>query len=89
MKKLLLTTGALLLLAGPAASSGLGELCDGTQQVTVGQWAQYQTDVPFLTAKMEARFAIVDTEAVDGKGSLLARGRYPDGRWQHDSPVLG
>ena len=56
----------LLLLAGPATGLESGALCDGRGQVTVGQWARYQTDVPLVQQRMEFRYAIVGTEAVNG-----------------------
>ena len=54
-------------VAAPSVASDLGGLCSGPQELTVGQWARYQTDVPLLARKMEARYAIVGREAVDGK----------------------
>lgn len=56
----------LLLLAGPATGLEPAGLCDGSGQVTVGQWARYQTDVPLVQQKMELRYAIVGTEVVGG-----------------------
>ncbi len=65
--RLLLATVASILFTSAMAASDLGGLCDGTHQVTVGEWAKFATDVPFLTDKLEARYAIVGTEAFDGK----------------------
>ena len=57
----------LLLCAPVAQAAELGGLCAGSRLLTVGQWAKYQSDVPFLTTMQESRLAIVGTEAVDGK----------------------
>ena len=65
--RLVLATVAAMLCMPPVAAADLGGLCDGTRQLTLGEWAKFATDVPFLEDKMEARYAIVGTEAFDGK----------------------
>ena len=66
-RRLLLATVASMLCAPAMTASDLGGLCDGNRQVTLGEWAKFATDVPFLKDKLEARYAIVGTEAFDGQ----------------------
>ena len=78
-RRLLLATVASMLCTSAMAASDLGGLCDGTQQVTVGEWAKFATDVPFLADKLEARYAIVGTEAFDGKDHYWLEVDIPTG----------
>ena len=57
----------LLLVTAPVFAAGPGDICAGQSPLSLGQWASYQTDVPLLNKKMESRYAVVATEAVDGK----------------------
>lgn len=57
--------GLLALPLVPLVAAEVGTLCDGAHRPTVGQWANYQTDVPLLKTKMESRYAIVASEGTD------------------------
>ena len=63
---LVLATVLSALAASTVAASGLGPLCEENRQLTVGEWAKYAIDAPFLQDRMEARYAVVGAEAVEG-----------------------
>jgi len=53
-----------ITLAPPVAARDLAEICKKVGELTVGQWADYHNDVPFVES-LNSRYAIVGEETVD------------------------
>lgn len=67
MRKRIRELVILFLVTAPVCAAGPGDFCAGQSPPSVGQWAKYRMDVPFLNEKMESRYAVVATQAVDGR----------------------
>ncbi len=58
---------AILVWVPSAAAQTVAEACETLSKITVGQWVEYKITSDDPTASGQGRFAIVDTEEVDGK----------------------
>lgn len=65
MRRIIITMLLAITLAPPVAASDLAEICKKVGELTVGQWADYHSDVPIVKS-LNSRYAIVGEETVDG-----------------------
>ncbi|TDJ34945.1 MAG: hypothetical protein E2O53_07095 [Gammaproteobacteria bacterium] len=64
MHRVIITMLLAITLAPPVAARDLAEICKKVGELTVGQWADYHNDVPFVES-LNSRYAIVGEETVD------------------------
>ena len=65
MHRVIITMPLAITLAPPVAARDLAEICKKVGELTVGQWADYHNDVPFVES-LNSRYAIVGEKTVDG-----------------------
>ena len=65
MHRVIITMLLAITLAPPVAARDLAEICKKVGELTVGQWADYHNDVPFVES-LNSRYAIVGEKTVDG-----------------------
>ncbi len=67
MRTLLAISLAIFLWVPSAAAQTVAEACETLSKITVGQWVEYKITSANPNAPAQGRFAIVDTEEVDGE----------------------
>ena len=78
MPRLITTTLAALLWAQPVGAQDLEGVCEGAQELSVGQWAEYEVD-GFGGTKLKARYAIVGEESAEGHSRYWLEMTLPTG----------
>ncbi len=67
MRTLLAISLAMFLWVSSAAAQTVAEACESLGKIAVGQWVEYKLTSRDPGASGQGRFAIVDTEEVDGE----------------------
>ena len=67
MNRQLRKLAMFLVISTPLSAADLAGLCDGSNALTPGQWAKYQTDQVWMNTKAERQIAIVGAKDVEGK----------------------